>query len=189
MQGGEGRGLLNLCSGGLGWRLRGEVAAAAMACGGGTGDGRRVWERRGVERDGEECSSAKQGKRAGRGRGEGASRPARHGVAVALRAADLNVRAGRRRRVARSRNVEEEPGVDLVEGATRGAARWRRRRRTTAPWTGRRENRGGRREKRDGVGGKMVNRWKFQILLCKLNVSQSFVLKHEKFQERKLFKI
>ena len=39
-----------------------------------------------------------------------------------------------------------------------------------------------RREKRDGVLGKTVNRWKFQSLLCKLNFSQSFALKHEKFQ-------
>ena len=65
----------------------------------------------------------------GKERGKGASelgkwRTARRGrgVAVAFRAAVLGVRAGRRRRVARSRNIEEEPRV-RGGGFGRGARR------------------------------------------------------------------
>ena len=70
------------------------------------------------------CATRAQGKE----KAEGARRWRRaHGttrrvVAVALRAAVLGVRAGRRRRVARSRNIEEEPRV-RGGGFGRGARR------------------------------------------------------------------
>ena len=56
-------------------------------------------------------------------RGEGAGRLARHVVVVAPRAAILGVRAGRRCRVARPRNVGEKPGAGkavLAGGSARG---------------------------------------------------------------------
>ena len=65
-------------------------------------------------------------------RGEGASelgkwRTARRGrgVAVAFRAAILGVRAGRRRRVARSRSVGEDPGAGRRVWSGRAARGWR----------------------------------------------------------------
>ena len=95
-----------------------------MARGGGVPECRRElnsargWEGSGEE--GRECVLREQKEK---DKGEGAGRPARHVVAVSLRADILSVRAWRRRRVARPRNIGENPEAGkavLAGGSARG---------------------------------------------------------------------
>ena len=94
-------------------------AAAAMARGGarvcrGELDSARGWEGSG-EGGRERVLREPKGKERSEGTGKmEKGRTARRVVAVALRAAVLGVRAGKRRRVARSRSVGEEPGARRV---------------------------------------------------------------------------
>ena len=64
---------------------------------------------RGWEGSGEEGRERVLREQKEKDKGEGAGRPTRHVVAVSLRADILNVRAWRRRRVARPRNIGEKP--------------------------------------------------------------------------------
>ena len=152
---------------GLGWAeggrskgLHGEVgaAAAAMARGGARAYWGELDSARGWEGSGEGGRERVLCERKGKERGEGAGRPARHIVAVALRAAILGVRAGRQRRVARPRDFGEKPGAGkavLAGGSAHGrpavGAGARRRHGE--------KQRGGR---RDGGEGNFVINSKFQ---------------------------
>ena len=94
-----------------------------MACGGAQAYRGELVLARGREGSGEGGRERVLRERKGKERGEGAGRPAQHVVAVALRAAILGVRAGRRRRVARPRDFGEKPGAGkavLAWGSARG---------------------------------------------------------------------
>ena len=116
-------------------KFRGELGgAAAMACSGapehrGELDSARGWG--GSGEGGRKCALRElKGKEKGEGAGEmEKGRTAQRVVAVALRAAVLGVRAGKRCRVARSRSVGEEPGMGrrVWPGSSARGRRHRRR--------------------------------------------------------------
>ena len=103
-------------------RLHG-AGLAAMAAGGAQACRGELDSARGWEGSGEEGRERVLREQKEKDKGEGAGRPTRHVVTVSLRADILSVRAWRRRRVARPRNIGEKPEAGkavLAGGSARG---------------------------------------------------------------------